>query len=573
MVGVLTSMKFAMLRHSPSGLRRTGWVAGAVLVLASWAGVALAADDRVRGEVLLLLTACWAVGAVLGPVLMSGPGVLRADYFTLLPLDRSRLALGLLAAVFPGVASGYLLLAGLAVVLHAALLDLRTVVVAVPAALLAWVVVLTLARVVYAAVGSAMRSWLGVEVSGLQFGLILGGMLAGWMVVARAVESVPQLLTRGLPAPALVEVLSWAPTSWPVLAVEQAAAGRWGAALGWLAALAVLAALLLGGAAVLLRPHLGSRSSRRRRRRPLASDWRTAWRWMPAGALGAVLGKELRQWWRDPWRALELRSSVYTGLVTGLLAWVSRDFAPVAPLAGLAVALMICLGGCNLYGQDGSAVWISVVNERAGTVRAEVRGRQLALLLLFAPPALVVSVALVLLSRAGWAWPVLLAGLPALFGVASGVAVLLSAVGVSPGVDPRRRVGPNDAGGDLGLQAQLALWGTVALVLPTVAAVLVGALALPAWGPWLAVGIGLLNGVLGYWLLGRAAVGYLSGRLPVVYTRIRYQRLEQPVAGTLGWLEASSQRTEDRAREARQKEKEARAARRSAQTGERVDVG
>ncbi|RCK68755.1 hypothetical protein DT076_14325 [Desertihabitans brevis] len=564
MVGVLISLKLTLLRHSPKGLRQTGWVLGALLVLSTWAGVLLATAGAVRVEVQVLTAVGWGVGAVLGPVLMSGAGVLRAEYFTLLPLDRSRLALGLLAAVFPSVASGYLLLALLAAVVPAVALGPLAVAVAVLGALLAWVVVITLARLVYAALGSAMRTWLGVEIAGLQFGLLIGAMLAGWMVVAAAFQTVPLLLAEGLPDD-VTAVLAVLPTSWPVRAAEAVGTGRTGTGLAWLLALALLAALLLALAAVLLRPNLDGRS-RRRNRRPLGS--RRGRRLLPDTALGAVLGKELRQWWRDPWRALELRSGFYTGVVFGVFSAVSGDFAVVAPLSGLVIALMICLAACNLYGQDGSAVWVSIVNQRPDTVTADVRGRQLAVLLLVLPPAAVVSVVLVLVSDAAWAWPVVAAGLPALAGVASGIAVLVSAVGVSPGVDPRARTGPNDAGGDMGLQAQVALWGTLLLVLPTAVALVVGFVALPGWGPWAAVAVGVLNGALGYGLLGRLTTGYLATRLPTVYTRIRYGRNDDTGArGTLGWFETSSQQAEEKAREAKLAERRARAERRMTPTG------
>lgn len=214
MVGILTSMKFAMLRHSPKGTRRAGWVIGGGLVLLTWAA-GFAADREVRSEILTLTMACWFVGAVLGPVTMSGAGVLRAEYFALLPLDRKKLALALLGAVFPGVASAYLLLATLAVTVHATASGPVAVVIGVATAAFAWVITIIASRLVYAALGSAMRTWLGVEIAGIQFGFLIGGLLAGWMVVSSAIQSVPELLGNGLPD-GVAGALAWFPTSWPV---------------------------------------------------------------------------------------------------------------------------------------------------------------------------------------------------------------------------------------------------------------------------------------------------------------------------------------------------------------------
>lgn len=559
MVGILTSMKFAMLRHSPAMMRRAGWVVGGVFVIITWVGLVLADSPEVRGDVAMLLFACWGVGAVLGPVSMSGAGVLRAEYFTLLPLSRSRLALALLGAVFPGVASAYLLVAFLGVGVHAAYLSPVLIPVAVLAGILAWVIVITAARLLFAILGAAMGTRLGVEISALQFGFMIGGLFAGWMVVVRAVQTVPELLGAGLPDGPIVTALSALPTSWPVLAVEAAAVGAWATTAGWLLALVGLAAVLLVAAAFALRPRLGQRTSRPRRR-PVGSRVLTGRPMLPDSALGAVIGKELRQWWRDPWRSLELRSAVYAGLVIGLLAFISITYQVVAPLSGLAIAFMLSLVGCNMYGQDGSAVWLSAVGERADTVRAEIRGRQIAMVMLFAPPAVVVSVLLVLITGEHWAWPVVLAGIPALFGTASGVAVLCSVLGVSPGVDPRRRVGPNDAGGDLSLQGNLAVWSTILLITPTVAALIVGFVSGAGWAPWAAVLVGVANGALTYTWLGRAAMAYLRTRLPTIFTRIRYGSLPDGSAGgLLGWFESQSQAAEEKARAQKEREKTDRA--------------
>jgi ABC-2 type transport system permease protein len=150
--------------------------------------------------------------------------------------------------------------------------------------------------------------------------------------------------------------------------------------------------------------------------------------------------------------------------------------------------------------------------------------------------------------------------LPALFGAASGISVLLSAVGVSPGVDPRRRVGPNDAGGDLGLQVQVAMWSTVLLVTPTIAAIvlsLTGVLGTAGAPPWWAVAVGVVNGALAYWLLGRAAIAYLERRLPTVFSQIRYRRFDDDEGGLLVSFAQASQKAEDQARAAKEKERRA----------------
>jgi len=105
---------------------------------------------------------------------------------------------------------------------------------------------------------------------------------------------------------------------------------------------------------VLLTPYVGNRTARRRGR-PLGSRVLTHGRILPATPLGAVVGKELRTWWRDPWRNLEVQSSIWFGpfiAAYGMIAGLPQ----IAGLAGIAVALMVALSGANLFGQDGTAL-------------------------------------------------------------------------------------------------------------------------------------------------------------------------------------------------------------------------
>lgn len=263
-----------------------------------------------------------------------------------------------------------------------------------------------------------MRTRLGVEISALQFGLLIGSMLAGWIVVSQAFVTIPQLLRTGV-GPDAAAVLGWLPSSWALEAVTATALDQRGAAASRLVLLLVVVLGLLVAAIALLRTDVGGASANRRRR-PLGSDVLDGRPLLPQTTTGAVVGKEVRQWWRDPWRSLELRSSIWTGIVVGLFALAAPWARELAPGAGLVVAMMVALGGVNLYGQDGTALWLTIVGQREDTVRADVRGRQWSTILLFAVPALVVSALFVPFGQTTWAWPMVAAMLPALFGVASG---------------------------------------------------------------------------------------------------------------------------------------------------------
>ncbi|WNB86480.1 hypothetical protein [Cellulomonas sp. ATA003] len=103
----------------------------------------------------------------------------------------------------------------------------------------------------------------------------------------------------------------------------------------------------------------------------------------PATRSSAALGRRGRR--RDPWRALESSTAVWTGAVIGALALLNGDAAPVAAFSGLIVAFMLALSGCNVDSQDGSAVWQNVVGQDETSVRSDVRGRQWAMVLVFLP--------------------------------------------------------------------------------------------------------------------------------------------------------------------------------------------
>lgn len=557
----LISLKLALLRNSSRGLRRVGWAAGALLVVGTWAGAALARDDGVRHGVLALAFACWWLGGAIGPVLMSGAGSVRADWFALLPIPRATLGRGLLASVFVSVASGVVLLALLAAGVHAFALAPAAVVVVLIGAPLTWVLVVVTSRLVYGLLGAAMRTRLGIEIAGVQFGLMFAVWFTGWIVVQVVVQSVPRLLQDGLPAGPVTTVLDALPSAWVLDAVERAAAGDWLGAGGVLLALAALDLVVVAAAVPLLTPRSAAVSRRRGRRRSVRLV--AGGGLLPATPTGAVAAKEVRQWRRDPWRALESSTAVWTGAAIGGFALVGEDTAPVAAFAGLIVAFMLGLSGCNVYGQDGSAVWQNVVGESAGSVRADVRGRQWAMLLVFVPRALVVSVVFVLLARSWWVVPVLVAAMPAVFGAAVGSAILVSAVGVSPGVDPRRRVGPNDANGNISLHVWVVLLLVVVAVAPTAAAI-VWAVSVGGPGPLaVAVVTGVLNGVAASWFLGRVTIGYLEPRMVDVFSRIRYGQVFRATdaGGPLTWVEQATLQGEQQMQAQKQKAREERLAR------------
>lgn len=537
MVRRLIPLAFAIRRHSPTGKRVGGAVLGAVAAGLTWF-VVLAAEDRARPDVYAMAMFAWLVGWTVGPLLTSAAPPLRPEYFRLLPLPGRRLGVGLLAASYVGVGPVVTLAAtastvGLAVVSGAgwvAVLLAGCAALALTALMVAW------SRVVHRALGAALSTRIGTEIAGVQYGLLLAGLFAGWVVVSPALEQLPRLREEGLAGAAgLSHVVGLAPTSWGSQAVDAVASRANSAAVGWTVALLALAAGVNAWAAraldptvharpraralssralpSTLRPGAVARSRSRATRRP-------GRRWAASPTL-AVLTKEVKSWHRDPWRRLEVRAAIWFG---GLLLAIGlvTDTEQLVPLSGLALASMAALSGANVYGQDGTALWQLVVAHSDTAIRADVRGRQLGLVVVFGGPAIVLTAVTMLLPGTGASALDLLALLVCLLGVGVGVAAFASVAGVVGGVDPHLRVNATDVGENT-VAIIATLWATLALEAPTL--LLVG---LPLLGvETVALGqpahlvVGVLNGAVVAWAGGALAQRRLSRRLPETFARVR----------------------------------------------------
>ena len=290
--------------------------------------------------------------------------------------------------------------------------------------------------------------------------------------------------------------------------MDAAAAGEPAAALGWLGALGGLAALAVLAAVSLLTPYVGNRTARRR---------------------------------------LEVRSSIWFGVflaVYGVVAGIPQ----LAAAAGVAVALMVALSGANLFGQDGTALWQLVVGQSPRAVRADIRGRQLGLVVAFGLPAVTLSALLIVLTGGYDITIPVLAVIVALLGAGSGVAVVLSVEGVTPGVDPHRRVNATDAG-ENALAIQVALHATLLLVAPVVVMAVPLALGavLPAWFGAATFVVAVLDAFLVGWVGGRIAAHRLGSRLPETFARLRYPGIRVAAAAGGGALDYLARQAESSA--------------------------
>jgi ABC-2 type transport system permease protein len=141
---------------------------------------------------------------------------------------------------------------------------------------------------------------------------------------------------------------------------------------------------------------------------------------LPAGPIGAVAAKELRYIGRDPRRRVNLAQIVVIGIGGPLYYAIRAQHAPQgAVLAASLAGYVAIVAAMNQFGFDGGALWIDIV--AGNLVRAEIIGKNLALLVEVAPVVFVSSVVLAAFTG-GWVY-VPAALLLAFAGIGAGLAV------------------------------------------------------------------------------------------------------------------------------------------------------
>ncbi|GGK79054.1 hypothetical protein Ppa06_40470 [Planomonospora parontospora subsp. parontospora] len=473
-------MRLALMRNSLRGDNASNLYAGVSLgLILAFATIAIAA---LWPAYLPLTLAVWLSGWIFGPIFIGGGGeTLRPEYFSMLPTTPGRIAAALLAGAFAGPAPAVNLIALLSLPVYGWRFGPAGVLIGLVAAVATLVTMVMISRVVVALIGLFVRSRATAAAVGIVTGTAIALCGNGWA---------PAVAVGGADTAAwsriLVRVL---PSGWGVAAVE----APWPLALAVLAADAGVIALLLAAWAGLLSRRVvsaarGGVPPRRGIPRPLPA----------AGGARIAAAKELRVWWRDLVRIQLLATAFSYAVVTPLLL-VTIDVWIMVPFTGLIAIVMAAASSANLYGSDGTALWLTLMTP--GAERADVRGRQLAWLLVVGPAAVLLSLTGTLVSGQSWAWPWVLGLLPALLGGGAGVIVLLAVTSLVPGTDPHKRGGnPLSTGADETAETGLA-W----LVLVTVPATALPAAGVTLLAPWAGIATGVLTGALGAWGLGRIA--------------------------------------------------------------------
>jgi ABC-2 type transport system permease protein len=517
---ILIRLKLTSLRHAFRGGQATylwlGALVGLGLAARSLAIGLEARSDPAALDTLAILTALWLVGWIL--IAMSGGDPLRPEYFGLIPIDRRRLAWGLLVASAVGVLPAATLLAFAGLIVAASASGAVVAVVALVATGLLVSLVIVTSKVIVAATGQAMNSRAGIELAGFQRGLLIA-MIWIWIPIAAVAGVRPEQALDLAPIAAVARAL---PTGWGVIAVEAARDSAWVLAVAAIASLAGLVVLLVAAWAKLLDRRLTQADAGRGGGAAGAGSIPAlAARLVPATPFGALVLREAVAWIRDPRRSVEIRTAIWTAVILTILPGLVGNTV-LWPFAGITIVVTAAITTANLYGMDGTAIWMTAMSPRA--LRLDVRARQLVWIAIFGAIGLVGTVVPTALSGQAWAWPWVLAALPALVGGAAGLVPLLGILVPAP--LPERRGGdPLDLGDDPRTTNAYMVHGVLmTFVVPIAALPAVATTALAAGAGewvWIGVPVGVATGLLAAWTLGRLAGWRLETRAPELIERMR----------------------------------------------------
>lgn len=500
MVALLVRLKLTLLRNS---LRRSVWrtvglILGGVYALGIVAG-ALAAlvglrltSTETTADATVLAFSLLTVGWLLLSLLVFGVDeTVDPAKFALLPVRARDLQPGLLVAAAVGLPGVATVLVGLGLVVAWSRSPLL-VVAAVVALVLGLPTCLLLARAATSAFAASLSSRRFRDLAFVALALVGGAFAVVGNAVSGIVRLGPDRLRAALATAATVA--SWTPFGWAWALPSDLARGHWAAAaVHLLLAAALVAGLWLSWGYFLGRrlvePLEGGGQAVRVRRSAFVD------RLYPATPAGAVAVRTLRYWRRDPRYVAAVAGFVIGPAAIIVVTLTSPDTPGV--LAVLAPAVLALLGGASIAADlsyDGSAVWAHVTAGLDGA--ADRLGRVLSSLTVYGSLLVLLLGAALVLTGEWRLLPVSLALAVVLLltglGVGSFVGTLWQWPAPPPGSNPFAK------GGGGGLAALLSFSvtsaGTMLVALPTVA-LAVASIWVP-WAGWVAVPVGVANGLL-----------------------------------------------------------------------------
>ncbi|MGO4535713.1 hypothetical protein [Leifsonia sp. 2MCAF36] len=504
MVRILIRMRAAGLsnmRQSPFGI--VALVGTATVGLLTAAGTFLTGFTAPLhgglGEISLLVLV-WTCGRI-GFAAFSGPdSVTPLDLFRILPTPQKALARSLLVVGFTDPALAFMALAFAALIVFGFRAGPAQGAISILGVAITLALVSALSTIVAAAVPSGSRRRQDAST------LIAALLVSAVFVTGTLAPALMASVTDGR-ASVLSAVLMAMPTGWAGDSISLWSSGAPILALLLLVAFASVCVAMMRWWPRVLAERLVSAGGAGRRARV-----RRLRRMLPSTPTGAVASKELWLWLRDPLRSGFLLIAFVVGLGVCVVPLVSQGTDVLLPFAGLGTAIIAAAVAGNSFGFDGPSLGITVTTPHAE--RADIRGRQLAWLLLIGPYAVILSVAGLLIDRQPGLWPWVLALLPVALGGGCGVLALVSAVAPQP---------LDDGGGPTPswtLTTYATLLLTAVTAVPVLAALVVGSATGAIWLTWLALPLGIVIGCACTIGLGRAAGTHLERHAPEMLLKL-----------------------------------------------------
>jgi ABC-2 type transport system permease protein len=501
MVGVLIEMRAAVTRRQTTGKRALGILALVLFVTLLAVATLLAGLTHYRypgagANVVATLCFGWLLGWVSGPLVTGDDAALRMDYFKLLPVPARKLGYAMLGAAFANVSLVFSLIAFAALIALGAQYGAAAALIGVVAVLLDLVLAVVAGQVAIAVFGPVISSRRGRDFAAMLLALVITLL----SLASSLVPFVAARLTNGH-SPVLSAVVRILPSGWGAVAVDAASRSDWGLVALSLAGLAVLITVLVLAWPPLLARRLMMSPGGARRRTSARGHARSAKGILPLTPFGAVLGRELRLYSRSALRSMLLMISFLVAVVIALIGAFSGKTTGL-PFSGLLFTLIAAACFTNLYGDDGTSLWLTLVVP--GAARPDVRGRVWAWFIVVGPAGLLLTVVLTAVSGQSWAWPWVLAAEPAMVIACPGLLAVIGAWSVN---GPAPDGGPSPA---RVLKTHIALIVIPVVVLFPAAALLIpGAIGHSLLLRWLAVPVAIAWAAF----LGRRSVQAATGRL------------------------------------------------------------
>ena len=503
-VRLMTVMKLRMMRN---GLRRSvartiGFVLGALWAIGA-AGVAALGliglrwqDAGLAADATTAAFAALTVGWTLLPLLIFGiDETLDPARFSLLPVRARELMPGLLAAGLagiPGLATVLVAVAGVVTWTR----GVAPIVAAVVSAVLGVLTCVLLARVLTSAFSRVLRSRRFRDFATALLAILMGSLGLGINIAVgsmsgRATDAAE--LRRQLHHVAVIA--GDTPFGWAWSVPGFVAERHWATAgLHLVLALALVTTLGWAWEKLLARnltspADLGGSGTRVGAAAGLVD------RLYPDSPAGAVAGRCLRYWRRDPRYLSSLAATVVVPvLFIGAQMVGSSGSRSVAAFAPLLIAFLVAASLYQDTAYDGSALWLHLSTGVSG--RADRAGRVMALFT-WAMPVQVIAVPVILAATHRWSlWPIIVGTTVAAMFAGTGVASVVSARWLSPA--PAAGGNPFSSSGGSGAAAVAALavnGALTAAILVPVVGLSIGSIWV-GWLRWPALAVGVVTGVV-----------------------------------------------------------------------------